>query len=70
MWQKQVTTRHLLTHMGGWVGDYFNDFGNGDDALDKNGKRYCQTSADSYRLEKYGHTTIQASTLRHVLSKS
>ena len=21
--------------MGGWVGDYFNDFGNGDDALDK-----------------------------------
>jgi CubicO group peptidase (beta-lactamase class C family) len=27
--------RHLLTHMGGWVGDYFNDFGNGDDALQK-----------------------------------
>ena len=33
--EKHVTTRHLLTHMGGWVGDYFNDFGNGDDALDK-----------------------------------
>jgi CubicO group peptidase (beta-lactamase class C family) len=33
--EKQVTIRHLLTHMGGWVGDYFNDFGNGDDALDK-----------------------------------
>jgi CubicO group peptidase (beta-lactamase class C family) len=32
---KRVTVRHLLTHMGGWVGDYFNDFGNGDDALDK-----------------------------------
>jgi CubicO group peptidase (beta-lactamase class C family) len=31
----KVTVRHLLTHMGGWVGDYFNDFGNGDDALDK-----------------------------------
>ena len=31
----KVTTRHLLTHTGGWVGDYFNDFGNGDDALDK-----------------------------------
>ena len=30
-----VTIRQLLTHMGGWVGDYFNDFGNGDDALDK-----------------------------------
>src|SRR5258707_8991594 len=32
---KKVTIRHLLTHTGGWVGDYFNDFGNGDDALDK-----------------------------------
>ncbi len=32
---KTVTVRHLLTHMGGWVGDYFNDFGNGDDALGK-----------------------------------
>jgi CubicO group peptidase (beta-lactamase class C family) len=32
---KKVTVRHLLTHMGGWVGDYFNDFGNGDDALEK-----------------------------------
>jgi len=33
--QKAVTVRDLLTHMGGWVGDYFNDFGDGDDALDK-----------------------------------
>ena len=32
---EKVTVRHLLTHMGGWVGDYFNDFGNGDDALGK-----------------------------------
>lgn len=32
---KRVTVRHLLTHMGGWVGDYFNEFGNGDDALDR-----------------------------------
>ena len=30
---QQVTLRHLLTHTGGWVGDYFNDFGSGDDAL-------------------------------------
>lgn len=29
----RVTMRHLLTHTGGWVGDYFNDFGMGDDAL-------------------------------------
>lgn len=32
---RSVTVRHLLTHTGGWVGDYFNDFGNGDDALEK-----------------------------------
>ena len=28
-----VTTRHLLTHMGGWLGDFFRDTGGGDDAL-------------------------------------
>ncbi len=31
--EKRLSARHLLTHTGGWVGDYFNDFGNGDDAL-------------------------------------
>jgi CubicO group peptidase (beta-lactamase class C family) len=30
-----VTMRQLLTHTGGWVGDYFNDFGPGEDALSK-----------------------------------
>jgi CubicO group peptidase (beta-lactamase class C family) len=30
---RRVTTRHLLTHTGGWEGDYFDDFGPGDDAL-------------------------------------
>jgi CubicO group peptidase (beta-lactamase class C family) len=30
-----VTMRHLLTHTGGWVGDYFDDFGSGDDALER-----------------------------------
>jgi CubicO group peptidase (beta-lactamase class C family) len=29
-----VKVRHLLTHMSGWVGDYFSDTGNGDNALD------------------------------------
>jgi CubicO group peptidase (beta-lactamase class C family) len=28
-----VTLRHLFTHTGGWLGDYFEDFGEGDDAL-------------------------------------
>jgi CubicO group peptidase (beta-lactamase class C family) len=29
----RVTLRHLLTHGGGWVGDWFDDFGWGDDVL-------------------------------------
>ena len=32
---ERVTIRHLLTHTGGWIGDYFNDYGNGDNALAK-----------------------------------
>jgi CubicO group peptidase (beta-lactamase class C family) len=35
----RVTMRHLLTHTGGWIGDYFNDFGSGDDAL----ARMCES---------------------------
>ncbi|HEY3473135.1 MAG TPA: serine hydrolase domain-containing protein, partial [Anaerolineales bacterium] len=30
---EKVTVRHLLTHMGGWIGDYFNNFGDGEDSL-------------------------------------
>ncbi len=33
--EKRLTTRHLLTHTGGWLGDYFDIFGDGDDALQK-----------------------------------
>jgi CubicO group peptidase (beta-lactamase class C family) len=29
----KVSLRHLLTHSGGWLGDYFDDTGNGGDAL-------------------------------------
>lgn len=29
----QATLFHCLTHTGGWTGDYFDDFGHGDDAL-------------------------------------
>ena len=31
---EKVTIRHLLTHTCDWIGDYFNDYGNGDDALE------------------------------------
>jgi CubicO group peptidase (beta-lactamase class C family) len=30
---ERVTVRHLLTHHGGWMGDYFKDMGRGNDAL-------------------------------------
>src|SRR5687767_1537444 len=30
---RRATVQHLLTHTGGWLGDYFDDFGRGDDAL-------------------------------------
>jgi CubicO group peptidase (beta-lactamase class C family) len=33
--QEKVTMRHLLTHTGGWFGDYFNDLGAGNDALSR-----------------------------------
>lgn len=32
---RKVTLRHLLTHTGGWAGDFFPDTGRGDDALQK-----------------------------------
>jgi CubicO group peptidase (beta-lactamase class C family) len=32
---QRVTLRHVFTHTGGWLGDYFDDLGPGDDALAK-----------------------------------
>lgn len=40
--EANVTLRHLLSHTAGWLGDYFNDFGFGDDAL----ATYVQHLAD------------------------
>lgn len=31
----RVTLHDVLTHQGGWMGDYFEDTGNGDDALER-----------------------------------
>ena len=42
----QATIRHLITHMGGWVGDFFHDTGRGDDAL----ARYVADLADLEQL--------------------
>ena len=32
---ERATIRHLMTHLGGWDGDFFIDTGDGDDALDR-----------------------------------
>jgi CubicO group peptidase (beta-lactamase class C family) len=32
---KKVTPWHLLTHTGGWLGDFFQETGRGDDAIEK-----------------------------------
>lgn len=46
----RVTMRHLLTHTGGWLGDYFDDFGWGDDAL----ARYVAAMAKLPQLTPVG----------------
>ena len=46
----RVTMRHLLTHTGGWIGDYFDDFGSGDDAL----ARMCESLATLPQLTPLG----------------
>ena len=46
----RVTMRHLLTHTGGWEGDFFPDTGNGDDAL----ARYVKLMANLPQLTPLG----------------
>ena len=46
----RVTLRHLLTHTGGWVGDYFADCGMGDDAVE----RIVEQMADLEQLTPLG----------------
>jgi CubicO group peptidase (beta-lactamase class C family) len=46
----RLTMRHLLSHTGGWDGDFFPDTGNGDDAL----ARYVKLMADLPQLTPLG----------------
>lgn len=46
----RTTFRHLMTHTGGWAGDYFLDTGEGDDALE----RYVAAMADLPQLTPFG----------------
>ena len=47
---REVTIRHLLTHLGGWDGDLFIDTGDGDDALPK----YVEALAEREQLAPLG----------------
>ena len=47
---ERATMRHLLTHTGGWQGDFFPDTGNGDDAL----ARYVRLLAELPQLTPLG----------------
>src|SRR5947208_280643 len=46
----RVTMRHLLTYTGGWIGDHFEDFGAGDDAL----ARMCESMSTLPQLTPLG----------------
>jgi len=46
----QATVRHLLTHMSGWVGDFFHDTGAGADAMPK----YIAAMAELEQLAPLG----------------
>jgi CubicO group peptidase (beta-lactamase class C family) len=46
----RVTPRHLFSHTAGWLGDYFDDLGNGDDAL----ARIVDTMAELPQLTPLG----------------
>jgi CubicO group peptidase (beta-lactamase class C family) len=47
---EQATMRHLLTHTGGWMGDHFQDFGNGDDVL----ARYVESLKEIPQISPLG----------------
>ncbi len=46
----RLTVRHLVTHHGGWQGDYFRDTGRGDDAIGK----IVRKMANSHRIVPAG----------------
>jgi CubicO group peptidase (beta-lactamase class C family) len=65
----RVTMRHLMTHTGGWLGDYFLDTGDGDDALE----RYVVALAEMEQLTPLGtqwsYNNSAFSLAGHVIAK-
>jgi CubicO group peptidase (beta-lactamase class C family) len=65
----RTTFRHLMTHTGGWFGDYFLDTGYGDDALE----RYVAAMADLPQLTSFGtqwsYNNAAFSLAGHVIAK-
>ena len=47
---ERATVQHLVTHTGGWLGDWFADFGSGDDSL----ARYVEAMADLEQITPLG----------------
>ena len=61
--QEQATVRHLVTHTGGWLGDCFADFGNGDDALE----RYVTAMAELEQITPLGEICTIPTRASHCL---
>lgn len=66
---ERATMRHLMTHTGGWIGDYFLDTGDGDDSLE----RYVAAMADLTQLTPLGtqwsYNNAAFSLAGHVIAK-
>ena len=50
-----MTARHLFTHTGGWLGDYFADTGPGDDALARAVERVANLPQETPLGEIYSY---------------
>ena len=61
----RVTVRQLLTHTGGWLGDYFDDLGPGDDAL----ARMIERLADAPQLTPLGEVWAYNNTAFYVAGR-
>ena len=61
----RVTIRHLLTHHGGWVGDYFKDMGANDDALEQ----MTEKMADAPQVTPAGHAFSYSNAGFNVLAR-